>query len=229
MAAVFIQSATSNGTVSPQTPTFSSTTTNGNLIVVAISESGGNAASITGVTDTFGNTYTQVPATALIATVTSVQAWYAYNIVGGASHAVNVAFNTGIAARISVTAQEFSGFGSTDPYDVSVGATGTSTTPSSGATGTTSQADSLVVGFLSRNGNASSLVSVGAGYSNFATSVSASEAALESKNVAVTGTQTATFNLSISRQWACIAAVFKAYTAPPPATASSATNLLMGV
>ena len=97
----------------------------------------------------------------------------------------------------------------TAPLDKTAGASGTSTSPSSGATAVTAQANELVVGVvLTRDNNN---VTAGIGYTKRAEQDEPGQMtmALEDKNVATTGAQTATATLSPSMEWIAQCATFK--------------------
>lgn len=207
MAAAEVQSTTGNGTASPTVTTaFGTATTTGNLIVVAISDDAANITNVTGVTDNKGNTYTKIFSVANSATGAM---WYAKNITGGAAHTVSVAWTVATASRCTVVAKECSGCDTTAPLDKSTTAIGTSTAPSSGATTATTLADEIIIGMVARDGLASA-VSLGAGYANLGTvNVADAGIGMESKVVAATGTQTATFSIAASRTWVCGVATFK--------------------
>lgn len=210
MAQAFVQSVSKSSTGStPMTSSaFGSSTTTGNLIVVSVSDDGGTAGGITSVTDSKSNTYTKIANEQAGSSTLSM--WYAKNITGGASHTVTIAWNTGLVSQASFVAQEFSGCDTSSPLDRFTGATGSSTSPSSGATAATTTDAQLVVGGVAYFGTAVT-PSAGSGYTN-ANSVAFTNASgsEESKVIALAAAQTATFTLSGSRDWSCGVATFKA-------------------
>lgn len=225
MALSFKQSTTGGSTTtSPIASTaFGSAVTAGNLIVVTTADTSGATNGVTNVTDTGGNTYTQIMDTH---GTNGFQMWYAVVATGGSSFQVSVTWDTGFTSKIEFVAQEFQGFTGTPTLDVShfAPASGgtTSTAPNSGATATTSQANELVVGGAQHSGSTSAF-SLGTGYTNLGTVNSASCAvAQESKVVSSTGTQTAAFTIAASREWICGVATF--YDASFPAIGTLSDN-----
>jgi hypothetical protein len=219
--AAFVQTLTAQST-SGTTPlvsgAFTTSTTSGNFLVVAIGNDSGLTGTITSITDSKGNTYAKAND---IATSVSLSVWYAANITGGSSHTITVNFNDSNTGNVSIVAQEFSGIMASGALDKTAAATGTSTSPSSGATATTTQANELVVASLVTAGTATT-TTAGAGYSNLGgpTTITDARTAQASKIVAATGTQTATFTLAASRTWACIVTTFKVAPAFNPRVAS---------
>ncbi len=207
MVVQFIQSmvASESGNATPLT-TSGMTTTSGGLLVAGITFDSGTLNTITGVTDSKGNTWTK--ALELDATVL-VSLWYTANIIGGSAHTFTVAYDDSVGDAVSCIVQEFSGIATASPLDKTVVATGTSAAPNSGATAATTQADELVIGFAGYFGT-NVLAAAGSGYGDLAQSNQTNaNGAMESKLVSATGAQTAAFTLASSRDWACICATFK--------------------
>lgn len=216
----FVQSTTGNTTTSPTTTSaFGSSTTSGNLIVVTCSDDSALTTNGIAVTDSKGNTYTKVIHAANASTLSM---WYSATITGGASHTVTATWSEAATGRVTVVAQEFSGGYNT--LDKSTSATGSSTTPSSGATAATTVADEQVVGGVSRAGTASA-ISLGSGYTNLGT-VNVADAGVgqESKAVSSTGAQTATFSIAASRAWVCGVLTFSGAASGTTASAGVATG-----
>jgi hypothetical protein len=96
--------------------------------------------------------------------------------------------------------QHFNGFTGTPTLDKkSTSSNVSSTTITSGATATLAQAVELVIG-LGIHASTTSLISLGAGYTNLTeVSIAAREAAMESKVVAATTAVTATFSIALAR------------------------------
>ncbi len=228
MPIAFVQSTTGNSATTPTTTTaFAGSTVTGNAIIVGVGDDSAGTTTVLGVTDNKGNTYTR--AGAVGANASSVQLWYAQNVTGGASHTVSVAWDEAATGRVSVIVQEFSGLATTGMFDqVSTAATGTGTTATGGTTPTTTQADELVV-MVSSHAATISAYSVGATYSNLAqVSVADAQTAMQSKVVAVTGTQTGSMGIAASRAWVGMIATFKG-AAAPATTARSMMMLGVGV
>lgn len=206
------RSANSSGSTTPLVlTTFSSAIVVGQLIVLTIADDSGVANHLGTVSDSAGNVYTRV-ATASGQGSSCLNQYYAPVTVGGSANtvAVSVAWNIADTTGISVAAGYYNGFVGTPTLDQSkVGGPTSSTSPSSGATGTTINANELVIGGVEHAGTASNF-SLGATYSNLIqpSGVSGHQVAQESKVVAATGTQTATFSIAASREWICGAMTF---------------------
>lgn len=193
----------SSGATPATTPAFTNALAVGQLIVVFCGSDGGATGNITSVTDSKGNTYTQVPGfnTANGGGTLDVDCWYAVVTTGhtGAAPTVSVNFNAA-ATNMNAIVQIFNGFTGTPTLDQSHTSDNTSsTTVTSNASAATVQAVELVVG----GGVHASTVSawtLGTGYTNLTSSdVGARSAAMESKVVSSTGAQTATFTLAAAR------------------------------
>lgn len=219
MPAAFVpgQSATGKGaTAKVTTAAFPGATVGGNCIVVAIAEDSGITGQVSSVTDSKGNTYTEIMQTASTSTL---HVYYAVNIVGGTGHTVSANWSLANGSNLAMVCQEFSGIQQTTPaFDVAQTNTGGSdTAATSGATSPTTQADELILGFACTDGAAIGFTA-GSGYSNLVSAAQVDvNVAMESKVVAATGVQTATFTLSAARNWvAGITALIAAEAAPPP-------------
>lgn len=221
MAIAFVNGQTATGTSSPTTSAILSTTAGNTLVMVITDDSGVTTNSYT-VSDTAGNTWTQRKITAT--TITQV-VYTAENVLGGGTNVFSVAWNTVNTSNLSFAVQQFSG-AATAPVDiVSTPATGTSLAPASGTTATTTQANEMIVPFLSY-GSTISTTSLGTGYSNLTVRDAVMAAALENKRVTATGTQSGGFSLAASRSWICGIITLKELVAG----GSTAHNLLtMGV
>lgn len=202
MALAFRQTVTgSSTTTSPAVSTaFASNPTVGQLIVLTTSDDSGGSTSISGVTDTGSNTWHNLFYTGATA---SIGAWYTIITGTGATFKISVAWDVGTTAAVSFAAQEFSGFVGTPTVDILSTAQGaTSTAPSSLAV-SSAQAAELIIGSANHSG-AVSAFTLGTGYTNLGTvSLANAAVAQESKVVATTGSQTATFTIAASRAWAC--------------------------
>jgi len=121
------------------TPTATQTTaatslTAGNTLIVAIGaqDVAAGSATVTGVTDTAGNTYTKVDH-AYQSTDFRVELWYAKNVTGHATNQVTVTFTGNVTYR-GVVATQYSGLDATAPLDTSAKA---NQAPASGITSST--------------------------------------------------------------------------------------------
>lgn len=175
---------TSGSTLS--TAAFAASATTGNAIIVEVSSS---SPTVTGVTDSGGNSYSQ-----LIALNYTGTAWlyvYAtYGITGGPSFTVTAAL-TGTSGSVIIYAREVQGLLST-PFDTSTTGTGHSTALSAGPTSTTAQAVEYVIGVMTNNGGATS--SSASGYTNVSsTGIPLVIAGMAELVTTTTGTQSITF------------------------------------
>lgn len=209
MALSFKQSTTGSGTTSPVTSTnFAGTVVAGNLMVVTVVDDSGVSEPAMTVTDSGGNTYTQIANTGASNTGTHTL-WYAPVTTGGATFHVIVTNTGGAFARLTVVAQEFQGFTGTPTFDkVSAYATGSSTAALSATSGTLSNAAEVVVGSFAHYATASAFT-LGTGYTNLGTvSVANASIAQESKIVAATTATTAGATIAASREWTAYVATF---------------------
>lgn len=205
----WVQTASATGGFPSVSPTFSTATTSGNLIVVAISDDSGTATEVASVTDNASpaNTYDQIGTPTQSGTGPTLSLYYAQNITGRSGHQVTVNLNGG-SSHCGVVTQEFSSIVASGALDVHTASSGSSTAPASGSTSTTTQASELVIGAVAFGG-ASGAATLGSGYSNLGSAqVSPANAGMESKTVSATGTQSAGFTIA-SANWACAVATFK--------------------
>ena len=164
--------------------TFTSATTTGNFVVVAVAVFEGTA--INSVTDNKSNTYTAdfnvVLATRRIAVFSSP------NITGGASHSVTVALAS--VSEITVAIHEYSGVATTASLDqTKTNDNASSTTWTSTATATTTQADELLFGIAYDPFSSTTTYAAGASYTARITQTNPSGDTLftEDRVVAATG------------------------------------------
>jgi len=136
MAIAYVNSASGGSRLSLtsiSTNAFSVTT--GNLIVVGVRNDGGGA--VTGVSDTAGNTYTQISA------IVPYSLFYAKNITGNASNVITASFGASIFNAID--AVQYSGLDKTSPLDATATGTGSGSTTITSGTFSTSSADQIIV------------------------------------------------------------------------------------
>jgi len=114
----FKQSTTGGSTTgSPAVSSaFGSPVTAGNLIVVTTADNSGTTTGVTAVSDTGGNTYSQILDTH---GTNGFQMWYAVITTGGSSFTVSVTWSTGFTSQVQFVAQEFQGFTGTPALDKS--------------------------------------------------------------------------------------------------------------
>ena len=183
-----------------------------NVVVIGWNDS---TSTVSSVTDTVGNVYTQ----ALVPTVqtgTATQViYYAKNIPAAAANAnkVTVKFN-GSAAFPDIRILEYSGLDPNNPLDVTAAATGTSTSSSSGAV-TTLNANNLIIG---ANLVQSGTTGAGTGFTSRIIS-SPDNDIVEDRVVTAVGSYTATAPVSPSANWIMQLVAFKAAGSAPVPTA----------
>ena len=191
---------TSNPSGSTLAVAYPAAQTVGNLNIVVVGWNDTTAA-VSSVTDSRGNTYTRAvgPTTG---TALSQSIYYAKSIIAG-SNTVTVVFNQ-TAAYPDVRVLEYSGADTTNPLDVTAGASGTGLTGNSGSATTTS-ANELVFGagmtFDIYN-------AAGSGYTNRVITNFGDIA--EDRSVTSTGSYNATAAMRASAAWVMQMATFKA-------------------
>ncbi len=116
----------------------------GNLNLVVVSWFGGTGVS--SVTDSDGNTYTEIGAAVTSSGFGTEDCYYAANIHGGATaNTITVTF-AGTMTRPEVRILEYQGLARSNPLDVTAVATQTSTTAVDSGPATTTNANDLIVG-----------------------------------------------------------------------------------
>jgi len=138
---------------------FPTISTGGDLLVLTASVYSGATNRITSVTDSAGNTWTEVSAFDSSGHYSDGEIWYAANAKATTTVTVHVASATTISFEIL----EFSGVATSAPLDASAGASNTGTSASSGSA-TPSSANELAVGFVAGHGNSEALTPNAAGY-----------------------------------------------------------------
>ena len=112
-----------------------------NVVVVGWNDA---TATVTGVTDSRGNTYTLAVGPTVLSGVASQSIYYAKNIQAAAAGANTVAVAFSRAASFpDIRIAEYSGADPNNPVDVTAAATGSSTTSNSGSATTTNATDLL--------------------------------------------------------------------------------------
>jgi hypothetical protein len=215
------------------TLTFTSSTVSGNSIIFAVSTFAGSSS----VTDNKSNTYTKIGTMTEPNTTKIIDVWYAYNIVGGASHILTVV--QGSDAGIEMLGEEWSGLGNITPFDKATSATGSATTADSGSTATTTYANELIWSTSYIYGDSNDFggltVTAGSGYSNLhSTTPGGQTLYTESKTVTTTGTYNATYSIAAdgsgflagSPRWATMVLTFGSKNfLTLPATETSVVSL----
>jgi hypothetical protein len=177
------------------------TTTTGSTIVVALAYSDPTANITTSITLS-GGSFSRVLNVPM--TSQSLDVWVAQNITGATTPTMSIAF-INAPEDLAIMIREYSGL-SASSLDKSVGTTGTSTTPSSGATATTTQASETIISIAASGVGTTQTYAAGTGYGNVA-KIGASttiDVGMADKTVSSTGTQTGTMTLGTSANWASV-------------------------
>ena len=127
-------------------PAFPHTT--GNQLVFGIVYQ--STGTVTSVTDTAGNTYTQCGTQSTDGGSNKIQLWRAFNITGNAANVLTPHLGSGTFSFCGVMVIEMSMVGTSDPFQNTASASGNSTTPSSGSV--TVSGDSALISIGVANG-----------------------------------------------------------------------------
>jgi hypothetical protein len=201
-----IQGNTFDSLINLQSATvaFKSSNTAGNWIGVVIY--GGQTSSGTfTITDSNGNVYHPALTTGNQAFNTTLAIYYAENIKAGAN---TVKIVPGVGGYLRIAIVEYSGIATVNSLDVTVGASGGSTLPSSGTATTTVAGDLLLGAGIFSNGQS---ITAGSGYT-MQQSVPASPSTklfVEDRVQAAAGATSATATLGSTTNWAMGMAAFK--------------------
>lgn len=211
--------------ISSTAAAWTSNTTTGNLIVVAVIYNVGIPPNVSSITDSQSNTYTRVLAKNISGR--GVEVWYAKNITGGTTPTVTVNFNTQVKPAIAM--REYSGLDTVSPLDVSLSQNNSAVTShSSGITGTTAQANELVFGAIVVPDQGVNLTA-GSGYSNLAQIQNAppnpNQVGIEDKIVAATSTQEAVFSTTSAVDSSVIVASFREAGGITTSTSSTSSSI----
>lgn len=184
---------------------FSATT--GNLVAVFVTYYyGANGDSPTTITDTAGNTYTEVDKQA-DASTQAVISYYAKNITGHASNVVTLQFTTQNVQFVTLMVVEYSGLSTTSPLDAHVTGTAVGAMSVTSSTFTTTTANQVVIAGGYNNGGSTNLTA-GSGY----TIRVAPEVGRAAEDKIVSGiltNDTAVLNGSQSGDWSMCVMTFK--------------------
>lgn len=150
MAASFVNgthNAGSSGASTIAAPSLS--ITSGNTIIVGVSNYTSGAAYVTGVADSYGNTYNRCGNVGNGDSSHTMEMWIAHNVTGGGSNVVTATFNTSSAAYRVIMVSQYSGIAASGAYDseAAVLITGDNWSHTTNSLNTTA-ADDLVLGFF---------------------------------------------------------------------------------
>ncbi|MBI5530722.1 MAG: DUF4082 domain-containing protein [Candidatus Doudnabacteria bacterium] len=192
---------------SQATVALASPVTAGNLIVVAIS-SWPSAPAATAITDSLGNVYTLAGTTRKTSGGAYTGIYYAKNVAGGSD---TITFKTASGgSELSIIVAEFTGANTSAPLDKTAGATGRSSTPSSGNMTPVATGELVISAGTHDN---TEVTSAGSGFTLVAvTNENASTyqpLAMAYKIQTTTSAVAATLSLSKTDNWAQAGALFK--------------------
>src|SRR5882724_2541480 len=222
----FVQSNSATPLSSSQstvTVTFTAAQTLGNLNVVVVGWND-STSTISGVTDSRGNSYA-VAAAPVVQSATASQAiYYAKNILAAAAGANTVTVTFNVGARFpDIRIAEYTGLDTVNPLDVSVGAQNTTTSTSNSGSVTATSANDLLVG---ANLVQSTTTAAGTGYTN--RTISQDGDILEDRIVTVTGSYNATATLDKVQPWIMQMVAFRAAGSGSPAPSITRLNPTSG-
>lgn len=165
------------------------------------------------ISDSTGATWTKIFDKLLATDGTRLIGWIA---VCGSAATPTVSANYGTnTSAVSLTLEAFRGF-TTGTFDKAASDNQTSVNADSSATATTTKADELVLGAVAIASSSGGTITEGGGFSagNSGFHGGALRHKTEYKVVAATGTQTATFTIQNSVEWACAVATVMEATVP---------------
>ena len=175
-----------------------------NVVVVGWNDS---TATVSSVTDTLGNVYARAVGPTVQSGTATQSIYYAKNIVAAAANANTVTVRFSASATYpDIRIAEYSGLDTNNPLDVSVGASGSSASSSSGSV-TTTYANDLLIG---ANVVQTSTTGAGAGYTSRLITNPDGDI-FEDRVVTATGSYSATATVSPSGQWIMQLVAFKAH------------------
>jgi len=210
-----LTSASSHLSASP-----SIATTSGDLLALVVEVRNTKAtATVTGVTDSSGNSW--VKAAAVHKGKSDEEMWYAADAT-----AINTSGSIGLTATapsaIAMTVVELSGIATSNPLNVTATASGSSATPSTGTTATTSDASEIAVAdvgwetAVTPSGQTAGYTPLAAVQSRVKGDATGEQAGVEV--LTATGTQRYAATLSASVPWTGIIVTFEAAPIPPTPT-----------
>jgi len=198
--------------------------TDGNAIIVCVSNFTAGQPQVSSITDSYGNTYTMCGAEGNGNSSHTMEMWIAHNVTGGASNVIRVNFSASAQFRHVLVAQ-YSGLATSDAYD---SGSSTAITPAALThttnTVTTTANDDLLIGFYV----AWDVAAInGATDPNFARVVGAGCAIVEKlATTAGSYTVTATSSQSTLSAQACFVRAFKKAANTALANLNTNINLL---
>ena len=183
---------------------FSGASSAGDFLVIAVGWTD-NTAAVSSIVDTAGNTYQSAVGPTTYGMDLQQTIYYAAGIKAAANNKITVTFNTS-ANGADLRAAEYAGLNPTAPFDVSATASGSSSSPSSGAA-TTRTGRELLIGA----GMTSDIFTPtpSPGFSLSHGGVSGNGNIFEDEIVSATGSYSAGGTLSTSAEWVMQMATFR--------------------
>jgi titin len=227
----FVQQASTHAaSVSSLAVTPSAPLGSGNRLVVEVGVWSGSAATTSSVTDTAGDTFTEI--SHFTGPDKTEQSIWTAPVSAGVGNTPTVTAKFTSAADGAITALEYSGLSSAagaaavDQQATASGTTTTAGTVSSGATGATGAGNELAVGFYSDSGFGDTL-QAGSGYTT-RTNISNTgdmELLAEDQVVGAGATPSATAGTGGKTVWEMATVVFKAGSQAPPTAPAAPANV----
>jgi hypothetical protein len=225
----YIQSNYAKNDVNNASVTLPQTVTKGNFLIVAVSNYEGTIASIS---DNVGDSFKlaqQHPTTAS-GYVGQISIYYVPSAVGGSTTIKATSTISSASTSVSLEAVEYSGINSTNPFDQTTSASGTSSTINGGTTATTTQANELIFAAGTFTNNSSYTLTAGSGFTYRGGNTNGSgyytPVFVEDKNVYATGAYNATFSSSGSVTYQGAIATFRAAAAPTTVATIQPTTIV---
>lgn len=201
MAAGRVQTATNQGTALTVVASFGSSSVSGDYIAVGIFTAFTAFSALTGVTDSKGNTYTEV-GTAITISNGNLRVFRAKNITGGASHTVTATFS-GTGQTNGILCKEWGGLdtGATPDDQTGTGTNGGGTAMSVATSSADTNAVDLAYVFIATQ-NSGMTNTPGAGYGNSLTApAGGGTLMIMDGDLTSTGIKTATSTISSFTAW----------------------------
>ena len=230
-APAFVQQASTHASsVSSLAVTPSAPLGTGNRLVVEVGAWSSSAATTSSVTDTAGDTFTEV--SHFTGPDKTEQSIWTAPVTAGAGNTPTVTANFTSAADAAITALEYSGLSSAagsaavDQQATASGTTTTAGTVSSGATQATGAGNELAVGFYSDSGFGDTLTA-GSGYTarTNISNTSNMELLAEDQVVGAGATPSASVGTGPKTIWEMATVVFKAGSQAPPTVPAAPANV----
>jgi hypothetical protein len=212
-------------TVTSFSAVFSSPTTSGNAIILGVTF--GDLSPTITATDSQGNTYLHAVMTYDSSHRQGSAILYATNIKGGSSNTVTVKFSQAVS-YLALGIHEYSGIAASGALDVTKGAMGKSSTPSSGTVTTTASGDLIFGCGVEDSSGSGDTFSAGTSFVKRVDLGNAAAYADEDTSQAKAGSIAASWTLNPAGSWIAAVAAFKTGGASG-SSQSPTTPTIMGI